>query len=604
MMRSYAKQKTRAVIVAGLMLVGVFLLAFTPTTEVHAEVAFSDIDGHWAEYQIENAVSKGIVKGYKNGTFGPNKKVSRAEFVCMLNRALGNLGEAQISFSDVDKADWYYADIAKAVNSAYATGFEDGTFLPNKTISRQEAAFMVTMIVPTEGESSNLKLFSDYTSISDWAYKAMSKIVSKEYLSGYKDGKLHPLDALTRAQAVTMINDIMNEENIVDTEPVIDDNNTKLSGKIYPNNVNIVKGLEEGSVSITDCVILGTLSVKGGGTSTISVTDSRVANLSVAKAGSPVRILAKGETSIENTTGTKEFILQTSNIDGGIYGAGFENLTLTSAAEPTLRGTFGNVFLNGSGASVNFESGDIEKLTVGPEAKTPEVTMDDDADIEVAVVNAAANFFGEGQIAKMYINAKGVAYETKPRSVIVGTGGDLPETGAADSGVTISPEKGDTDVYTNTGITITFSSKMTNPKGKALSASKVDDIVTLTEGSAGGTVIEFTATINKAATAFSIVPKTALSENTKYYITILAGTMMDEGKVLNTGLSSYFTTGETAETLKVEFYPANSQTSIPLTTKQLTIRFSEKITDADGGTLTVDENSYLKKEAITVLKAG
>lgn len=588
----------------GLLVLGLFFGVSGIRNEVHAAASFSDTRGHWAEYKIETAVSRDIVKGYQNGTFGPDKKVSRAEFICMLNRALGNLYEAEISFSDVKSGDWYYNDVAKAVNAAYATGFEDGTFKPDKIITRQEAAFMITMVVPTYGESSNLKIYSDYGKISDWAYKAMSKVVGKGYMSGYSDGKLHPKDALTRAQAVALITDIMDHETIVTSEPVIDDDDTKLSGKIYPNHLKISKDLEEGSVIISDCVVLGTLSVKGGGKNTVNITNSRVANLDVSKANSSVRVQAKGGTSIERTTGSKDFILQTSSLDGAPYGAGFEKIDLSGTASVILRGNFPELVFSGTGATAELESGSIEKLTVSDTAKTPQITIARKASVDVAYVDAAANFYGEGSIGKMYANAKGISYEVKPKSVIVGSAGSIPASGDEDGAVTIQPEKGDTDVYINAGITITFDSKMTNAKGKAISASKVDDIISLTEGSASGTKVDFSATISKNGDVFTLVPSAALKEETKYYITIAADTMKNASGEMNAAFSSYFTTGEDTEALAVTFYPADKATSIPLTERNFTIRFSEKITDANGGTLEVGDNSYLKKEAITVVAGG
>ena len=60
-------------------------------------------------------------------------------------------------------------------------------------------------------------------------------------------------------------------------------------------------------------------------------------------------------------------------------------------------------------------------------------------------MNAAASFFGDGAIAKMYVNAKGVSYETKPKSLVVGTGGETPDSSSDTEGVTFSPEAGATE---------------------------------------------------------------------------------------------------------------------------------------------------------------
>lgn len=590
--------------------IGIFALAagifsgVLPATPVYASGGFSDTTGHWAQFDINRAVEEGIVSGYGTGKFSPNKKVSRVEFISMLNRALGNLGEASISFSDVNKTDWYYHDVAKAVNAAYASGFSNGTFRPNRTITRQEAAYMISMVVPVDGESGSLSSFSDSGSVSDWAYTAVSKIVSKGYMNGYSDNKLHAGDSLTRAQAVTLIIDLFDNENIVSDEPVLSVDGTKLTGKIYPNGVTISKDLDEGSVTISDCVILGALTIKGGGKDTITITDSRVANVNIAKAGSTVRVLAKGAASIAKTNGSKEFILQTSALDGGPFGDGFENVNLAASANATLRGVFGKVNINGSGVTVNEESGSIEKLTVTAAGKDAEITLGDKATVDNAYVNAAASFFGSGEIAKMYVNAKGVSYETKPKSIIVGTGGESPGSSTDTGDVSFSPEKGATGVYANVGIIITFDSKMTNAKGKALAASKIKSIVNITKDTAVGTAIKYSATMNTDATVFTIIPSTVFESDSKYYITIAAGTMMDSSGVLNKAMTSYFTTGNSSEKLAVQFSPTTGAIGIPLDRDTFTIKFSEKIIDAGGATLETGENSYLKNKAVTFLKAG
>jgi hypothetical protein len=243
---------------------------------------------------IERAVSQGFIKGYPDGSFKPDKNVSRAEFVSMVNRALENLGTTQISFSDVPYSQWFYNDVAKAVSAAYVTGFIDGTFKPNQSVTRQEASVMIAKFIPTYGYSGRLQAFSDYNSISSWAREAMSKVNGKGYINGYSDGKIHPLDPLTRAQAAKIISDIIRNETIVSTDPLVKKSGTKLADTIYSNNVTMHRDLSEGSATIDNCVVLGSLSVQGGGSSTITVNNSRVANAIVNKSASSGETSCKG----------------------------------------------------------------------------------------------------------------------------------------------------------------------------------------------------------------------------------------------------------------------------------------------------------------------
>ena len=78
-----------------------------------------DVQNHWAKSFVVTAIEKKIVSGYDDGTFRPDKAVTRAEFSHMLNAALGNSVTTNISFSDVKSSDWYYSAVQKAVAAGY-----------------------------------------------------------------------------------------------------------------------------------------------------------------------------------------------------------------------------------------------------------------------------------------------------------------------------------------------------------------------------------------------------------------------------------------------------------------------------------------------------
>ena len=88
------------------------------------EDLFPDIKDHWARDYINNAADKGLVKGYEDGTFGPDRYITRAEAVTLVNRTLNRhphndgLHEDMLVWPDnMDKTKWYYADMQEATNS-------------------------------------------------------------------------------------------------------------------------------------------------------------------------------------------------------------------------------------------------------------------------------------------------------------------------------------------------------------------------------------------------------------------------------------------------------------------------------------------------------
>ncbi|NLT48776.1 MAG: hypothetical protein GXX92_10245, partial [Clostridiales bacterium] len=585
-------KKLSCLLLSGALIFGLFLPA-----ESHGASSFKDIKGHWAEQYIETAVAQGIIKGYTDGRFLPDEKVSRAEFISMVNRALGNTATGNTRFNDVPSGAWYYADVSKAVTAGFVSGFDDGTFRPNHKITRQEAAVMLARIIPTYGYSTNLSRYGDYRSISDWAYTAMSKVSGKGYISGYTDGKIHPLDSLTRAQAAKIISDIIIKETIVSTDPIVKKDGTKLSGKIYSNNVTIHKDLDDGDATIENCVILGKLIVQGGGDSTVTVNNSRVADAVINRSAGPVRVLAKGETAILNTQCSEDFALETSNLAGGTFGTGFERVSLTSSSSGTLQGTFPYVSLDGSSADLKLLSGTITKLDVNSAGRRSDITVESKGTISEANVYGESYFHGTGTISNMQVYAKGVTYETKPKKWTIHSGGETPSQSDPELSMTFSPANGATKVYLDTKITITFNSAMRERDGSTITNAEIQDIVTIRKGSSTGSRVDYTGSINSAKTVMTLTPSELLDESTRYYIVVKADTMIDANGERNEGETSYFNTGTATEKLVVTYSPANGATGVAVNTKTFTINFTEGVKRYNGNTLSTND-SYLRSDVV------
>lgn len=172
-----------------------------------AYAAPPDVSGHWAQAGIEKWVSSGLAKGYPDGTFKPDSNVTRAEFVTLLNRAFSKQSSgANCSFADVKSADWYYADVCAAAQSGYVKGYEDNTFKPGRAISRMEAGAIVSrMLNLPAGDENALGIFSDAAAISDWARGSVAAMVGKNLLSGYPDGSFGPDKSITRAESIAVL---------------------------------------------------------------------------------------------------------------------------------------------------------------------------------------------------------------------------------------------------------------------------------------------------------------------------------------------------------------------------------------------------------------
>lgn len=550
----------------------------------------ADVSGHWSEEYVNKAISKGIVNGYSDGTFKPDRPVTRAEFISMANRALGNTGTTSISFPDVSNGDWYYSDVLKAVSAAYVAGYDDGKFLPNNPISRQEAAVMISRFVPTYGYATSLSSYSDGGSVADWAAPALSKICGKKYLGPYNDGLLHPGDQLTRAQTAKILCDIVDKETIVSSDPVIKTNNTTLSNKIYSNGVTVHSSLDEGNATIDNCVILGELTVSGGGKDTVTIANSRAARSTVKKSGTAVRVLAKGETTIVNLNAGNNSILETSSLSGGTFGLGFSNVSLGGSSETVFKGSFPNVAVDGSSAKANLESAVIDKLNVTSSGRNSVITSDNKSTIRLAVADTSCNFYGAGSITNMQVNASGVTYETKPNNWTIAPGVSTPTQQSAPLSTVFDPANAATGVKINAYLKITFSLPMTLYDKKTISNSDIQDFVTIKKGTSNGGVVKYSGTIDSAKRVITLDPEADLETDTRYYILITKNSMKDSKGEANEASSIYFNTEKNSSV--TTFSPVNGKEDVALNTS-ITITFPEAIVRySNGATLTND--TYLR----------
>ncbi|MEK3688384.1 S-layer homology domain-containing protein [Paenibacillus sp. FSL R10-2736] len=120
--------------------------------------SLSDTSGHWAEASIRALQQKGIISGYQNGTFMPNREITRAEIIAMISKVidLNSINAAaSSSFSDLDKA-WNKEQIGQAAAAGIITGEGNGVFLPAKQASRAEALTIVLRVLETNPELKSL----------------------------------------------------------------------------------------------------------------------------------------------------------------------------------------------------------------------------------------------------------------------------------------------------------------------------------------------------------------------------------------------------------------------------------------------------------------
>lgn len=137
---------------------------------------FSDVPkGYWAANYIGYMQQFGIITGYSDGSFRPDAPVTRAEFAAIASR-FEKLTEGSKSFTDVTDTYWAVRYINFAATRGWVTGYSDGTFKPENTITRAEVAAVTCRLLERSADQSyirshlnELRTFSDMTE-SHWAY--------------------------------------------------------------------------------------------------------------------------------------------------------------------------------------------------------------------------------------------------------------------------------------------------------------------------------------------------------------------------------------------------------------------------------------------------
>ncbi len=181
-------------------------------TIVEHDFRFADMTGHWAAKDVELLANKLIVEGTGNGRFEGDRTITRAEFAALLVRALGlSPVAAGSAFKDVEAGAWYARDVATAVASGLINGYDDGTFRPDRVITREELAAMSMRALAVTGTGKNavedLSVLKPYTDSAQiiWAKEEIASAIGLGLMNGTTDTTLSPQGTATRAESAAML---------------------------------------------------------------------------------------------------------------------------------------------------------------------------------------------------------------------------------------------------------------------------------------------------------------------------------------------------------------------------------------------------------------
>ena len=172
---------------------------------------FTDVaDGAWYAGAVRYVYQLGLITGTSDTSFSPDMTTSRAMLVTILYRLEGSPAvSGPTAFPDVSSGQWYADAVAWASANGVVTGYDNGSFGPNDTITREQMAAIFFRYAAYKGHDTasrdTLNGYSDAGQVSPYAAEAMGWAVGSGLITGTSDTTLSPSGSATRAQAAVIL---------------------------------------------------------------------------------------------------------------------------------------------------------------------------------------------------------------------------------------------------------------------------------------------------------------------------------------------------------------------------------------------------------------
>ena len=333
------------------LMLAVFLwtVAFGATIQpAYAASTHTDIDGHWAQSQIENLTAQAVISGYPDGTFKPEKSIARAEFATALVKAFKLESNNSKVFDDT--ADHWARDyIATAHAAGIVSGYSEAAFGPDDPINREQMAVMIVKAAGLENGGGG-KAFADDSKISAWAKEAVSTAGGHNVISGYPDNTFRPQGNTTRAEAAVVLNNAMSaapgKTEAEEDYSVISNAGTygptfgsetvagnvsvqspgvTLQNLIIQGDLTIAKEVGDGDVTLNHITVKGKTYIRGGGVDSIHIKGGQYSEIIVEKtATGAVRI------AVVDNSGLRVNVAQTAAGEKIILSGEISRLTVNA----------------------------------------------------------------------------------------------------------------------------------------------------------------------------------------------------------------------------------------------------------------------------------
>lgn len=185
-----------------------------PTPGEDTKSEFTDLpSSHWAYEAVTALKDLGIVNGVSADSFAPDNNVTRAEFTKMVAVLFGlKATSTESKFADCGADDWFTPYVLAAAEAGYVNGVDDTHFAPDAQITRQDICTILGRVLDAN-EAAAEAGFTDADQIKDYAVQYVKSFVALGVVNGYEDGTFRPEVSATRAEAAKILFGITKLDN-------------------------------------------------------------------------------------------------------------------------------------------------------------------------------------------------------------------------------------------------------------------------------------------------------------------------------------------------------------------------------------------------------
>ena len=560
--------------IAGVLLAVSLVLGLTGimTPEIQA--------ASWMDYYLEKVVDWGVMRGDINGNLEPDRPITRAEFVCMVNRAYGYEEVLPTPFTDIAPEDWFYEDICIAYNAGYFAGDSETTASPNGLLTREQAAVLICNNMMLEQESGEALGFSDSRDFASWSRHRIQAIAKEGVLSGYPDGSFKPQEPITRGQVAVMLVKAVGTPvqksgevslggvygNVTITEPGVKLKDTTIYGDLY-----VTGGVGLSNVMLENVNVKGKIVVSGSGESekgehSVVLRNVQAEELVMDSMNDKfITLKADGLTSIETTNVRTGCYLEDVTNDG--IGLKQINLDGESGTRFQLAGNIKNVLNLTQASTVTLAQGIAKEVTIDEEAAGATLHLNKDTVVEKVNLDAASAVAGTGDIGHMNVNVAGCTSSILPDTITVRPGITANINGEVMDSIAAQESSEDPRILsgypkarnvTSSNADVYFK---TNKKGTvywaltALADGTVGEDELLSPGEYSGIILKSGTAVTKESNTEFTAKMTGLTKDGSYYVSAM---LVDNRGLRSPVKITAFTTPDDTIPAFASGYPQNS----------------------------------------------